>query len=99
MFSGGLDSSAVVAMMQRVGSHGRLRCYTIGFEDGVDLEGSPQDLPYARKVAEHLDVELCPILVKPDMIGHLDRMLYHLDEPQADPSAINVLLIYNQEKR
>ena len=99
MFSGGLDSSAVAAMMQRAGSHGRLRCYTIGFEDGADLDGSPQDLPYARQVAEHLDVELCPILVKPDMIGHLDRMLYYLDEPQADPAPINSLLIAEQARR
>ena len=99
MFSGGLDSSAVVAMMRRVRPDFRPRCYTIGFDDTVDMEGSPQDLPYAQRMAQHLDVDLHPIVVTPDMIGHLERMLYHLDEPQADPAPINSLLISEQARR
>jgi asparagine synthase (glutamine-hydrolysing) len=91
--SGGLDSSAVVAMMQRVNRDYRPPCYCIGFAGDVDLEGSPPDLPYARKVADHLGVDLRTIEVEPDIIKHLERMLYHLDEPQADPAAINALLI------
>lgn len=97
--SGGLDSSSVVAMMRRVEPSRRIPCYSIGFVDGSDLEGSPADLPYARRVASHLGLELRPIEVKPDIIQHLDRMLYHLDEPQADPAPINALLIADQARR
>ena len=97
--SGGLDSSAVVAMMRRAYPDSRTRCYSIGFSEGVDLEGSPMDLPYARRVAEHLGVDLCPIVVGADIIRHLERMLYHLDEPQADPAPINALLIAEQARR
>jgi asparagine synthase (glutamine-hydrolysing) len=68
-------------------------CYSIGFGDDQELDGSPADLPYARRVAEYLGVELRTIEVKADIIGHLDRMLYALDEPQADPAPINALLI------
>lgn len=99
MFSGGLDSSTVVAMMRRSRPDLRPRCYTIGFEGAEDLDGTPQDLPYARRVARALDVELVPITVGPDIIGHLDRMLHHLDEPQADPAPINALLIAEQARR
>jgi asparagine synthase (glutamine-hydrolysing) len=99
MFSGGLDSSTVVAMMQRAGTDQSLPCYTIGFENEADLDGSPQDLTYARKVARHLGVDLRPLLVGPDMIDNLERMLYHLDEPQADPAPINSLLIAEQASR
>ena len=99
MLSGGLDSSAVVALMRRVRPDFKPRCYTIGFEGDADMEGSPQDLPYARRVADHLGIDLCPIVVKPDIIGNLERMLYHLDEPQADPAPINSMLIAEQARR
>ena len=91
--SGGLDSSAVVSMMRRADEGRRPTCYTIGFRGGGDLDGSPADLPYARRVAKHLDVELREIVVGPEIITHLEAMLYHLDEPQADPAPINALLI------
>lgn len=91
--SGGLDSSAVVAMMRRVRPDYRPRCYSIGFRGDADVDGNPADLPYARRVAEHLGVDLCVLELEADAIRHLGRMLYHLDEPQADPAPINALLI------
>ena len=56
--SGGLDSSAVVAMMRRAQPEQRIQCFSIGFADDVDSEGNPADLPYARRVAKHLNVDL-----------------------------------------
>jgi asparagine synthase (glutamine-hydrolysing) len=97
--SGGLDSSAVVAMMKLINPNDRPLCYSIGFAGDQALDGSPPDLPYARRVAEHLDVRLHTIEVEPDMIRHLERMLFHLDEPQADPAPINTLLIAEQARR
>jgi asparagine synthase (glutamine-hydrolysing) len=97
--SGGLDSSAVVAMMKAARPAERPPCYAIGFPGGEGVDGSPADLPYARRVAEHLDVDLRPMEVGPEMIGELERMLYYLDEPQADPAPINALLIAEQARR
>lgn len=97
--SGGLDSSAVVAMMKRRQPELRPKCYTIGFEAGTQVEGNQQDLPFARRVAEQLDVDLQVVTVGPDMIEHLGRMLYFLDEPQSDPAPINALLIAEQARR
>lgn len=95
--SGGLDSSAVVAMMRRARPDHVPVCYSIGFADeGID--GSPPDLPYARRVAQHLGVRLHEIQVQPDIVRHLERMLYLLDEPQADPAPINALLIAEQAR-
>jgi len=97
--SGGLDSSAVVSMMPEAQSDFKPTCYVIGFDENLDMDGSPQDLPYARAVAKHLNVDLCTVKVKPDMIRHLEKMLYHLDEPQADPAPINVFLIAEQARQ
>ncbi|HEU4556408.1 MAG TPA: asparagine synthase (glutamine-hydrolyzing) [Longimicrobium sp.] len=97
--SGGLDSSAVVAMMKAARPGETPTCYSIGFAEGEDADGSPADLPYARRVADHLGVRLHEIRVRPDMINELERMLWHLDEPQADPAPINALLISEQARR
>ena len=91
--SGGLDSSAVVAMMRKARPDYRPRCYSIGFAGGDAEEGAPADLPYARRVADHLGVDLCEIMIEPSAIDNLEKMLWHLDEPQADPAPINALLI------
>lgn len=95
--SGGLDSSAVVAMAHQ---NRRMpdQCYTIAFEDNTMLEGTPNDLPYAKRVAATLGVPLRTIDAGADMIDHLDEMLYYLDEPQADPAPINALLIARQAR-
>jgi asparagine synthase (glutamine-hydrolysing) len=91
--SGGLDSSAVVAMARRAAGT-PIRCFTIGFQDEVARkEGMAADLPHARRVAAHLDVELETVWVGPEMVEELPRMLFHLDEPQSDPAPINALLI------
>jgi asparagine synthase (glutamine-hydrolysing) len=92
--SGGLDSSAVVAFAREVAGERGLDCFTIA-PSGPELaaEGMTEDLPYAERVARHLGVRLHAIPVDAGMIGELARVIYHLDEPQADPAAINVLLI------
>jgi asparagine synthase (glutamine-hydrolysing) len=94
--SGGLDSSAIVAMMRRLQPDARVPCYSIGFKNGETLEGHSADLPYARKVAKHLGVDLRVLEVGPEIIDHLPTLLFHLDEPQVDPAPINSLLIARQ---
>ena len=91
--SGGLDSSAVVAMMRRALPDTRIQCFSIGFDEHVDDEGNPADLPYARRVAKHLNVELEEIRIDATSIDRLEEMVALLDEPQADPAPINALFI------
>ena len=91
--SGGLDSSAVVAMMRRAQPERHFTCFTVDFPEGADTEGAPADLPYARKVARHLNVDLVEVPVRPADIERLPQMVELLDEPQADPAPINALLI------
>ena len=92
--SGGLDSSSVVALAQRAMGNNRLQCFTIGFKDPRAMaEGMGADLPYAQRVANHLDVDLHAIYVGPEMVDELPKMVFHLDEPQADPAPINALFI------
>jgi asparagine synthase (glutamine-hydrolysing) len=91
--SGGLDSSAVVAMMRRAQPEQRIQCFCIGFGADADDEGNAADLPYARRVAKHLNVDLEEIRIDATAIGRLEEMVALLDEPQADPAPINALFI------
>lgn len=96
--SGGLDSSAVVALMRAVDSSAEIPCYTISLRDR-NLDGFAEDLPYARQVAQHLKVDLTEIEINAGSIDRLPEMLYYLDEPQADPAPINAMLISEQARR
>lgn len=98
--SGGLDSSAVVASARHA-VRDRLQCFTIDLDNKAAVlgEGMADDLPYARRVARHLEVDLNVVTVGPEIIDYLPEMLWHLDEPQADPAALNAYFISQLARR
>ncbi len=92
--SGGLDSSSLVALARRHAKDGRLDCFTIAFRDRAwNDEGMADDLPYARSAADHLGVRLHVVEAGAEILDDLSEMIYHLDEPQADPAALHVRAI------
>jgi asparagine synthase (glutamine-hydrolysing) len=95
--SGGIDSSAVAAGMAR--HAGRpIRTYAIGFEGGP-AEQLYNELPYARRVAQLLGTEHHEILVRPDVVGLLPKLLWHMDEPIADSAFITTYLVSQFARR
>jgi asparagine synthase (glutamine-hydrolysing) len=89
--SGGLDSSAIVAFAKEINPD--VHCFTIESVGGQE-KGTTDDLPYARKVAQHLGVPLDVVSINANrMAGDLERMVSQLDEPLADPAPLNVLYI------
>lgn len=97
--SGGLDSSLIVAIAKEQGVQ-QLDCFTIDSvrpEDNND--GFVNDLPYAKRVAKYLNLPLNILKVDSDIVNLLNKMLYHLDEPQADPAPLNVLLICEEARK
>jgi asparagine synthase (glutamine-hydrolysing) len=92
--SGGLDSSAVVALAREFCPDQKLQCFTMGFQKNAAWrEDWVDDLPYAQRVAKHLGVDLHVIDVGPQMVELLGKMIYHLDEPQADLAALHTFFI------
>ena len=89
--SGGLDSSAVVAMAQEVNPN--IACFTIKSE-GPHEDGVTDDFPYAKKAAKHLGVNLHVVNISPErMARDIERMVFQLDEPLGDAAPLNVLYI------
>ena len=89
--SGGVDSSAVVGFMARH-SQQPIRTYAIGFSGG-EAEQLYNELPYARRVAELFGTQHREILVKPDVVDLLPKLLWHMDEPIADTAFITTYLV------
>ena len=92
--SGGLDSSLLVAMARRLHPEQKIQCFTIDTSVMADAEeGFVSDLGYAQMVAEHLEVPLEVVAAYDDYLPYFDKVIWQLDEPQADPAPINVLKI------
>lgn len=89
--SGGLDSSAVVAFARE--KNPNIHCFTINNVGGQE-SGVVDDLPYAQRVAKHLDVELDVVSIDVNRMAYdFESMVVQLDEPLADPASLNVLYI------
>jgi len=96
--SGGLDSSLISALMRRSTSE-RIHSFTIAFSsDDQRFEKMPDDSRYARLVAEQFDFAHHEEMISPDIVTLLPKMTWHLDEPLADPAAINTYLLARQAR-
>jgi asparagine synthase (glutamine-hydrolysing) len=85
--SGGVDSSAITALAVREVPD--FRCFTIDYEDG---RSSGSDLFHAKVVAAHLGVELDVLSMGSfNIADEIDSVVWHMDEPLADPAAISLL--------
>ena len=80
--SGGVDSSLVVAMMQK-NSSDPVKTFSIGFP-----VPEYDETRYARLVADHLKTDHRELTVTPDAAEILPKLAWHYDEPFADSSAI-----------
>ncbi|MFQ3598304.1 MAG: asparagine synthase (glutamine-hydrolyzing) [Chloroherpetonaceae bacterium] len=96
--SGGLDSSLVAALMTKEKGE-PITTYTIAFtEEDKKFEAMPDDQKYAKQVAQHLRADYREIVIKPDIVELLPKLIHHLDEPIADPASINTYLICKMAK-
>ena len=95
--SGGVDSGAVLAFMARH-SGAPVKTYSIGF-DGGEAERFYNELDQAREVATMFGTEHHEILVKPDVVRLLPKLLWHLDEPIADSAFVTTYLVSEFARR
>lgn len=82
--SGGVDSSANVALMSELMSQ-PVRTYTVGFEDSEELN----ELESAREIAKRFKTDHHEVIIdQTDMQKFLPDLIFHQDEPLADPVCV-----------
>src|SRR6266446_7331235 len=85
--SGGIDSSAVAAMMTALG--GEVKSFSVGF-----VERSFDESPHARMVARHLGTDHHELTLEPAaLLGLIPKLPLLLDEPLGDASIIPTYLL------
>jgi asparagine synthase (glutamine-hydrolysing) len=85
--SGGIDSSAIVAMMAKPAA-GRLKTFSIGF-----AESSFDELQHARAVARQFGTDHYDLVLRPDVVQIVEDLTWYLDEPFGDTSAIPTYMV------
>lgn len=88
--SGGIDSSAIVATMHRLGVE-RIATYTIRFEDPSARDFDEGD--DAEYLASRLSTEHHAITAKPDIADLFPYLVRHLEEPISDSSFVLTYLV------
>ncbi|HEY0762090.1 MAG TPA: asparagine synthase (glutamine-hydrolyzing) [Pyrinomonadaceae bacterium] len=91
--SGGIDSSAVVALMSQESSE-RVKTFSIGFE-----EQDFSELHHARRVAEHVGADHHEFIVRPDAVEILPMLVDHYGEPYADSSAVPTYYVARETRK
>lgn len=92
LLSGGLDSSSVVCFMKEFSS--KFKTFSIGF----DVK-TYDELKYARAVANYFGTEHYEFELKPNVVELLPKIIYHLDEPFNDASAIPTYLVSEMARK
>lgn len=90
--SGGLDSSVLTSMIQERSAK-PVTCFTAGFS------GDRDESHWAALVAKHLGVRHEILPIQPPAPELLEEMLWHLDEPVADPACMPTFLLSREASR
>jgi asparagine synthase (glutamine-hydrolysing) len=86
--SGGLDSSAVAALMTKIRRE-PIETFSVGYS-----EQTYSELPYARTVAQHLKSLHHEVFVsRDDFFGALPKLIWHEDEPIVWPSSVALFFV------
>jgi len=86
--SGGLDSSAVAALMTKI-RRAPIETFSVGYS-----EQTYSELPYARTVAQHLNSVHHEVFVScDDFFGALPNLIWHEDEPIVWPSSVSLFFV------
>ena len=91
--SAGVDSAAIVAFMAEAATE-PVRTFTITFPERHRVgERTLDDPAIARRVAQRYGTNHEEIVVEPDVVGLLPKLIWHMDEPVADPAIIAAHLV------
>jgi asparagine synthase (glutamine-hydrolysing) len=91
--SGGIDSSAVVALARPYFSNSDFHTFSLGFE-------TFSELGYARLVSDYLDTIHHEIIISPeDVARDIDRVAWYYDEPLGDAAIINNYYLSEEAKK
>ncbi len=91
--SGGIDSSAIVALMAKNSSQ-PIKTFSIGFE-----EADHDERKYARMIAEKYNTDHTELVVKTNAMKLLPKLVKQYEEPYADSSQLPTYYLAEMTKK
>jgi asparagine synthase (glutamine-hydrolysing) len=85
--SGGVDSSAVAALMTKIRRE-PVETFSVGYS-----EHNYSELPYARIVADHIHSMHRVMVGRQDFFDALPKLIWHEDEPIVWPSSVALYFV------
>jgi asparagine synthase (glutamine-hydrolysing) len=97
--SAGIDSSSIVAAMAQSSTR-PVRTYTIGFADKYRKgELTLDDTAVAARTAQRFGCHHSQIIVEPNVVELLPKLIWHMDEPIADPAIVAAFLVSREARK
>jgi asparagine synthase (glutamine-hydrolysing) len=97
--SAGIDSSSIVAAMSKSSAE-PVSTYTIGFADKYRRGETHIDDPeVAARTAAYFGCRHTAIVVEPDVVDLLPRLIWHMDEPVADPAILTAYIVCREARK
>lgn len=91
--SGGIDSSGIVAMMDRHSNGHQISTYTAGMtSEDLRYDIIPDDVRWARRVNEQLQTAYHEIMLQPAVAELLPKLVQHMEEPPIDMAIPSYLI-------
>lgn len=91
--SGGIDSSIVVGVMSQIMKE-PVKTFSVGF-----LESEYDETYFARQIAKRFKTDHQEVVVTSEDVKLLPKIIWHLDEPLADPAAIPTFILSNLARK
>jgi asparagine synthase (glutamine-hydrolysing) len=91
--SGGVDSGIIVALMKEFSSQ-PIKTFSVGFD--IDSHSETNE---ARFLAERLKTDHHELLINENSVESLPNIVYHADEPMADPTSIPIYYLSKYAKK
>ncbi|OGG26952.1 asparagine synthase (glutamine-hydrolyzing) [Candidatus Gottesmanbacteria bacterium RIFCSPLOWO2_01_FULL_39_12b] len=91
--SGGIDSGIITALSSSI-SKKRMTTVSAGFD-----EPFYDELPYAKKIANIFNTHHHEVIIRPDIIELLPKIVYQFEEPFADPSMLPTWLLMQESRK
>jgi asparagine synthase (glutamine-hydrolysing) len=91
--SGGIDSSIITTLMQKIRGEKKIKTFTVGFKtisEGTEAKQTSDSLQ-----TDHTEIEIGP----EEYFKSLSKVVYHFDEPVADPSAVGLYFLAREAKK
>lgn len=91
--SGGIDSSFIVSVAKEL--HPELKTFSVGFQqDGFS------EVDVAKETADKLGLQNFSAVISPEeYMNELPKIVWHLDDPLADPAAIPLYFVAKEAKK